>query len=157
MVECGPLVDLRPELDTREFRALLLLLVGWRKEHDRDLLRGEAAIRHYHARPDLSVLGFTRAGKPLAIVAIELDEPRHGVIHHIVVQPVLRQQGVGRALLDAVRAHLGLLTLRAETDHDAVGFYERSGFRTASLGEKYPGVERFMCTWIAAAQHDSGS
>ncbi len=33
----------------------------------------------------------------------------------------------------------------AETDNDAVNFYWKYGFEITSLGEKYPGVERFLC------------
>jgi hypothetical protein len=36
--------------------------------------------------------------------------------------------------------------LEAETDSDAVGFYRSCGFTVLSLGEVYPGVERFRCT-----------
>lgn len=35
----------------------------------------------------------------------------------------------------------------AETDNDAVGFYRSYGFEVTSLGEKYPGVERFLCKY----------
>jgi len=35
----------------------------------------------------------------------------------------------------------------AETDHEAVDFYRRYGFFITSLGEKYPGVERFLCQY----------
>lgn len=36
--------------------------------------------------------------------------------------------------------------LTAETDIEAVGFYQNYGFNVTSLGEKYAGVERFLCT-----------
>ena len=36
--------------------------------------------------------------------------------------------------------------MEAETDIEAVDFYKKIGFQTVSLGEKYPGVERFKCT-----------
>lgn len=42
---------------------------------------------------------------------------------------------------------LALHHLDAETDADAVDFYRRCGFAVESLGERYPGVERFRCTW----------
>ena len=35
----------------------------------------------------------------------------------------------------------------AETDHEAVDFYRRYVFFITSLGEKYPGVERFLCQY----------
>jgi ribosomal protein S18 acetylase RimI-like enzyme len=43
-------------------------------------------------------------------------------------------------------------TLEAETDSEALAFYRRIGFRVESLGEKYPGVERFRCVLHAAAE-----
>ncbi|MNU09693.1 hypothetical protein D3C72_2564150 [compost metagenome] len=39
----------------------------------------------------------------------------------------------------------GIGTITAETDHEAAGFYRSAGFTVTSLGEKYPGVERFAC------------
>ncbi|MGG4554653.1 hypothetical protein ABEX11_20625 [Paenibacillus humicus] len=38
--------------------------------------------------------------------------------------------------------------VEAETDKDAVDFYRRLGFNITSLGQKYPGVERFQCSLI---------
>lgn len=37
------------------------------------------------------------------------------------------------------------LLIYTETDNDAVDFYRKYGFEITSLGEKYPGVERFLC------------
>ena len=34
---------------------------------------------------------------------------------------------------------------RGRTDDEAVEFYKKIGFQVKSLGEKYPGVERFCC------------
>ncbi|MDP2859713.1 MAG: hypothetical protein Q8P50_17310 [Bacillota bacterium] len=45
----------------------------------------------------------------------------------------------------------GYRRLYAETDGEAVGLYVKCGFRIESLGEKYPGVERFLCTLEAPA------
>jgi ribosomal protein S18 acetylase RimI-like enzyme len=38
--------------------------------------------------------------------------------------------------------------IELETDKEAVFFYEKLGFNIESLGEKYPGVKRYKCTWI---------
>jgi ribosomal protein S18 acetylase RimI-like enzyme len=35
--------------------------------------------------------------------------------------------------------------ISAETHKDAVEFYRKYGFKITSLGEKYLGVERFLC------------
>ncbi|WP_268921683.1 hypothetical protein [Metabacillus sediminilitoris] len=37
--------------------------------------------------------------------------------------------------------------ITAETDKEAVVFYRNYGFKITSLGEKYPGVERFLCEY----------
>ena len=39
-------------------------------------------------------------------------------------------------------------TLMAETDQEAVEFYRNTGFVVYSLGELYPGVERFRCVLV---------
>ena len=58
----------------------------------------------------------------------------------------LRGRGIGRRLLTEVLAAVGATELVAQTDTDAVGFYRACGFAVSSLGEMYPGVERFECT-----------
>lgn len=56
--------------------------------------------------------------------------------------PRLRSRtGDVEAILD--RFHPSVLS--AETDAEAVGFYRSCGFTVRSLGEKYPGTERFLC------------
>ena len=141
----GPLLDLRPSLDSGEFRALLLLLVGWRDEQELDQHRLDRVIQGYRSSPHVHVLGFQSGGGPIAMIALAVESPHWGVIHQIVVHPEWRGQGLGRALIEGAQAQLGLASISAETGRNAVGFYARNGFRVASLGEKYPGVERFFC------------
>ncbi|MEU5850143.1 GNAT family N-acetyltransferase [Saccharopolyspora shandongensis] len=73
-----------------------------------------------------------------------------GLVHleAIGVAEPLRGRGLGRALLAGMLDDLGGVTVHAETDGEAVGFYRRLGFAIESLGEKYPGVERFECTLV---------
>lgn len=47
-------------------------------------------------------------------------------------------------------ARFGLHRLIAKTDAEAAGFYRCCGFAITSLGEVYPGVERFDCVLTAA-------
>ena len=63
---------------------------------------------------------------------------------HIATAPHVRNTGVGTQLVDAMRRAVPAgLPIVAETDQDAVGFYAANNFAVTSLGEKYPGVERF--------------
>lgn len=67
-------------------------------------------------------------------------------ILHIAVDEHSRRRSLGRRMLNEVLAKERVQTLVTETDRDAVGFYQKCGFAVESLGEKYPGVERFRCT-----------
>ena len=69
----------------------------------------------------------------------------------IAVEEHWRGRGVGRQLLTHIVDVLGVDELYAETDRDSVGFYRAMGWTISSLGEKYPGVERFDCRWRAPA------
>ena len=82
----GPLLDLRSNIDSVEFRALLLLLVGWRNERDLDQQRLDRVIEGYRNNPKFHVLGFERGGNPIAMAAIEIESPHAGMLHQIVVR-----------------------------------------------------------------------
>lgn len=69
------------------------------------------------------------------------------VIDAIAVDAERQVRGLGRLLIRAAIARAGAAVLLAETDGAAVGFYAQCGFAVATLGEKYPGVERFACRW----------
>jgi ribosomal protein S18 acetylase RimI-like enzyme len=63
---------------------------------------------------------------------------------HIATAESVRRRGIGRRLVDAVHESVDhRLRVVAETDHAAIAFYQALGFTVESLGEKYPGVERF--------------
>lgn len=73
------------------------------------------------------------------------------IVRHIAVDAKCRRQGVGRAMIEHARTTYGTRSLVAETDREAVGFYERCGFAIRSLGEvhltdRFPSAERFHCT-----------
>jgi ribosomal protein S18 acetylase RimI-like enzyme len=66
-------------------------------------------------------------------------------ISAIAVAQDHRGMGIGRLLVTGALERLESRSLYAETDGDAVEFYRQLGFAVSSLGEKYPGVERFAC------------
>ncbi|WP_089775522.1 GNAT family N-acetyltransferase [Ruania alba] len=81
---------------------------------------------------------------PVAVVAGGPSE-EGWTIRAIAVAQDCRRQGLGRDLIDRLSHLVGGPWLLAETDSDGVGFYRRCGIEVVSLGEKYPGVERFSC------------
>ncbi|MES5955495.1 GNAT family N-acetyltransferase [Bacillus fungorum] len=83
--------------------------------------------------------------KEKACIGIEIIGVNKARICHIAVVPQYRHKGIALQMIkEVVRIHQ-LTYLEAETDAEAVEFYKKIGFQVKSLGEKYPGVERFQC------------
>jgi GNAT superfamily N-acetyltransferase len=137
--------DVSSRLQTLEFRALLLQVVGWRNAGPADEARLDAVIASYRASATIQVLAVSMEGALAGILALDLVAPARAVIRHIVVDHHQRGHGLGRAMIEAAVGHWGLAELEAETAPDAVDFYRRCGFGVQSLGEKFPGSERFRC------------
>lgn len=78
-------------------------------------------------------------------IGILRREDRMVELTHIAVREDYRCKKIGTQLLDFIEKRYSPSKLVAETDAEAVDFYRKSGFEISSLGEKYPGVERFYC------------
>ncbi|WP_242268177.1 GNAT family N-acetyltransferase [Bacillus cereus group sp. BfR-BA-01352] len=80
-----------------------------------------------------------------ACIGIEIIGANKARICHIAVVPQYRHKGIALQMIkEVVRMHQ-LTYIEAETDDEAVEFYKKIGFQVKSLGEKYPGIERFHC------------
>ncbi|HDR7766407.1 MULTISPECIES: GNAT family N-acetyltransferase [Bacillus] len=80
-----------------------------------------------------------------ACIGIEIIGAKKARICHIAVVPQYRHNGIAWQMIKEVLRMHQLMYLEAETDDEAVEFYKKIGFQVKSLGEKYPGVERFCC------------
>ncbi|WP_188831418.1 GNAT family N-acetyltransferase [Paenibacillus aceti] len=76
-------------------------------------------------------------------------------LKHIAMKAPYRGRGIGKKLIAEYMRDYQPSTIIAETDQDAVGFYRKVGFEIHSLGEKYPGVERFQCIQFYQLVDDS--
>lgn len=86
--------------------------------------------------------GFTAGDEMVGCIGVEFLDGGECEIKHVAVMPKHRGKGIAHKMID----HIGHCTrITAETDRDAVIFYKKLGFKIMSLGEKYPGVERFRC------------
>jgi len=86
---------------------------------------------------------FEVEGVLVGCIGIEIINVNECEIKHIAVSYNQRGKGIGSKMINYVNVQYPLIS--AETDNDAVDFYRNYGFKITSLGEKYAGVERFLC------------
>jgi N-acetylglutamate synthase-like GNAT family acetyltransferase len=133
-------LDLASRVNTPAVQALLATCVGCPTRE-----RMRALSERYRSDPTWHLLGMAVEQEVVACLGLEIAAPNQGVIRCIAVAPVFRRQQVGRRLLNTGVQRFSLQMIEAETDAEAVGFYRHCGFLVTSLGELYPGVERFRC------------
>jgi len=111
-----------------------------------DPQRTAQTLATYANDPTRFVYAWSIGGQTVSAAGIGVQVSGNAAeVLHIGTAPQFRGQGYGRALLHGIRAHLGLTTLSAETDDQAVAFYRRSGFEIASLPSAWS-TPRFRCT-----------
>lgn len=112
---------------------------------------GDAAVRADRARELVRsrhswVLRSDDGRVLAAIAASPTSDASTWVVEALAVRETSRGRGHGRRILRELRRTLPEgVGLMAETDAEVVGFYAACGFSTHTLGEVYPGVERFRC------------
>jgi diamine N-acetyltransferase len=111
-----------------------------------DRLRAAVAL---YDQDDHWLFGASCGGQLVGVAGARVKEGEVE-IRHLAVREDRRLQNVGRRLIRHVRARFPGSPLVLETDRDGRPFYEKCGFASTSLGEKYPGIERFRCVLSAA-------
>ncbi|MGF7048647.1 ribosomal protein S18 acetylase RimI-like enzyme [Paenibacillus sp. DS2015] len=109
----------------------------------------KAAIELYEGNDSLQLYGFEDEELLVGLIGFEMDAGRVITINHIAVLPENRLKGYGRGMLLELLEAQKPTQMIAETDEEAVDFYRNIGFVVYSLGEIYPGVERFRCVYDA--------
>lgn len=109
--------------------------------------------KRYKQFDNRELYGYEQNGKFIGCIGIELTAKNGCEIKHIAVSPFERGHGIGKRMIDGICTQHSLSMISAETDGDAVDFYKSIGFTITSLGEKYPGVERFWCEYLRKEKH----
>jgi ribosomal protein S18 acetylase RimI-like enzyme len=99
----------------------------------------------YLKSPNKTLFAFELEGKNVGCMGVEISNLTQCEIKHIAVSSEHRGKGIGSKMISFVLEMYP--SVSAETDFDAVEFYRKFGFKITSLGEKYPGVERFLCVY----------
>ncbi|MGO0061884.1 GNAT family N-acetyltransferase [Brevibacillus fluminis] len=134
------MIDLKERLHEHDVLALLAHAVG-----APTLEKLQQVAARYEHSDSMVMVGMEEAGVLIGCIGLDLAHAAKAVIMHVAVQPDARGKGIGRRMLADAMQRFSLTALGAETDASAVGFYRSCGFTVKSLGEKYPGVERFWC------------
>ncbi|OAO89065.1 hypothetical protein AXX17_ATUG04830 [Arabidopsis thaliana] len=107
--------------------------------------------------PGLTLYGYKADDEIIGVVGSRLDENNVLEIRHIAVHPDERGKGYGRGIVLELLAKTNPDALVAETDDDGVNFYRAIGFTIESLGERFPGVERYRCTYETEPEEEMAS
>ncbi|MBB6729918.1 GNAT family N-acetyltransferase [Cohnella sp. CBP 2801] len=136
------LKDIKGELDQPEVTELLEASMF----PDPDIVR--MALDAYRNDPALELLGYYEGEELVGAIGFRMKTGNVLEIRHMAVSPEKRGHGHGRLMVLETLARKNPAELVAETDEEAVEFYRNIGFVVESLGELYPGVERFRCRYI---------
>ena len=85
--------------------------------------------------------------KIVGVMAVSFIEQKKVEILGIAVDVSARGKGIGSYMIKQVINNYGLLSVYAETDNDAVGFYQKNNFSITEFSEIYDGetVIRYKC------------
>ncbi|MDQ0898141.1 ribosomal protein S18 acetylase RimI-like enzyme [Paenibacillus sp. V4I7] len=115
----------------------------------------QPVIERYENDANLWLFGYESEGILVGIIGFELSDNQEMTITHLAVEPESRGVGFGRGIILEIIEDMHPVRIVAETDEESVQFYRNIGFVIRSLGEKYPGVERFLCTYeVEEAEED---
>ena len=127
--------------DSAEVKTLLALAAG------RPTLDKLAyLIDQFYASTGRTMFIASRNGVITGIVGVEYTRSSYGFITHLAVHPDLRKKGIADRLIKHAAATLELDEVEAETDQDAIEFYNACGFKTREIDSPYARVRRFRCT-----------
>ena len=94
------------------------------------------------------LLGRIENGELVGLIGVINQTENEVELKHIAIKSSKRKQGLGKKLIKEFMQENSIRRIEAETDMDAVDFYRKIGFYITTLGEKYPGVERYKCILI---------
>ena len=107
----------------------------------------DEAIKHYEETESWKLYGFEDEKLLVGLIGFEIDEERVLTVNHLAILPENRLKGYGRGIFFELLEAQKPSRIITETDEGAVDFYRNIGFVVISLGEIYPGVERFQCIY----------
>lgn len=129
-------------LPSEPYLTLLLIAASPRPRADQIVI-GE----QFRDAPDHRFWVASVEEQPIGGCAVIESEHDLATIRYMGVEERFRGKGVGRHLVEAAIQRTSKRIIQAETDADAKDFYAKCGFTIRSIGEKYPGIIRYVCVY----------
>jgi len=129
-------LDIKSQIDSLIVRKMLANCVFDDSEKGMDI-----TIKDYLRHSDWQLFGWHENGNIVGVCGFEAHTDWVEVLH-IATDENARGQGVGGKMVAALQEQYKM-NIEAETDDDAVKFYQKCGFDTTALN-KY-GVRRWAC------------
>ena len=95
----------------------------------------------------VKIFAYFEQDKILGVMVVSFIEQKKIEIIGIAVDVSVRGKGIGSYMINQVLNDYNLISVYAETDNDAVGFYQKNNFSITEFSEIYDGetVIRYKC------------
>ena len=103
---------------------------------------------YYESKDGIVSYGYIYDDVVLGLIVLDKISKYEMIILDIAVRKDKQKLGIGSELLNYVIYELKPRILVAETDDDAVGFYEKKQFEIVNLGGKYSNINRYGCRYF---------
>ncbi|MBS6022706.1 MAG: GNAT family N-acetyltransferase [Paeniclostridium sordellii] len=103
---------------------------------------------YYESKEGIVSYGYIYDDMILGLIVLDKISNYEMIILDIAVRKDKQKLGIGSELLNYVIYELKPRILVAETDDDAVGFYEKKQFEIVNLGGKYSNINRYGCRYF---------
>ncbi|MCR8641040.1 GNAT family N-acetyltransferase [Paenibacillus sp. N1-5-1-14] len=135
------LINMKDRVDEEAIQELLGYAIGLGVD------KLQSTTETYRNSHVLELYGCVSEDHLVGIIGCAEGHDKQIIITHLAVNPDSRGAGFGRGMILELIELKEPSSLHVETDEEAVDFYRSIGFVIESLGEKYPGVERFSCKY----------
>lgn len=105
-------------------------------------------VNYYESKEGIVSYGYIYDDVVLGLIVLDKTSKDEMIILDIAVRKDKQKLGIGSELLNYVIYELKPRVLVAETDDDAVGFYEKKQFEIVNLGGKYSNINRYECRYF---------
>ena len=104
-------------------------------------------VNQYLNDNSVKILACFNQGEIVGVIVISFSEQRKIEIIGIAVELSARGNGIGSYMINQIVKYYGLISVYAETDNDAVGFYLKNNFSVTEFYETYGDetVLRYKC------------